>query len=151
MKRFKPFLALCGILLFVSVLSGCNATKRASRLINKARVIAPELFEDTIVKTDVQVIIPERNALGKFPLEFYRELSVDADGVKTDVVVTPDTVYIQTYVKPDTVVKTVETKVEVIKPQIVKKEESFMDSLNKIFIGAVTLMVIYLIIKLTDK
>ena len=147
MRRFKTLYALASILVLLPIVTACSPQKRASRLINKARVLSPEMFQDTTIKTQVQVITPERESVGEFPLEFDRPLVTQRDGVYTSVTVTHDTVYVYTRVEPDTVVKEVENRVEVIKPQQPKENEGFFGELRKVIWALFAVLVLIMIIK----
>lgn len=153
MKRFKAFLAIISVAV---VLVGCDpqkrAARRANRLVSRAMVINPDMFKDTTLTLNVDVINPERESVGQFPLEFDRPFVTKEDGVVTTVKVTQDSIYTNTIVEADT--STVRKDVEV--PVIVKTQDNggnrgFFQNLEKVIWLVIALVVLILIVNLTRK
>ena len=147
MWQVKKFLFIVFAFLFI----GCSAERRAIRAIRKAERLAPEMFVDTTIRVPVEIAIPERTAVGRFPLEFDRPVTVEQDGVATEVLVTHDTIYVSTVVEADTLTAEGEAVVPVIKPTVTKDDGGFFDGLERLLWIVIAILVLALVINLTRK
>ena len=149
MRRFKLFLAVLSIAV---VTLGCSAQKRAQRALDKAKRIYPEMFVDTTLAVDVEVITPERKAVGQFPLEFGRPFVTREDGVITTTLVTQDSIYSETIVEPDTMMVTGEADVPVIiQGPTANGSGGFWKQVRYLGWLLIAILLIILVINLTKK
>ena len=145
---FKLFLA---IVMMSMVSYGCSREKRALRALKKAEMLAPEMFVDTTFTVPVSVVIPERRKVDRLPLEFGRPITTRKDGVTTTLLVTHDTIYVNTIVEADTLTAERQVTVPVIKPQIVEDELGFFGKIERIAWMVIAILFVVLVINIINQ
>jgi len=136
----------------VAVVSyGCSPQKRAKRMLRRAETLAPEMFVDTTITVDVQVVNPERLKVDRLPMEFDRPMTTEKDGVTTTVLVTHDTIYVDTFVEADTLTAEGQVSVPIIKPELAEDNGGFFDKLDKVLWMVVLILSIVLIINVVNQ
>ena len=115
-------------------LISCDTTKRAVRHINKAKVLAPELFidyKDTLRDT---VFMPLEAISDTFVVTEYDTIKIDKERLRIEIIKQKDTLYVEGQCKEDTLYLERIVEVPIIQeapqePKGKNKEKTFWDYL----------------------
>ena len=150
----KKFLLFSFVLLLL-LASSCDpqkrAARRAERLVSKAKVIYPEMFQDTTIYFETEVITPERQLIkDSVYFEYGKPYVTENDGIITSVTVYEDTTMsLHVQVPPDTTTVKGSSTVEVIRPRVSPpKEKSFFDQLSNLLWLVIVLVLIISVLRI---